>query len=238
MLAPRTGKRGAGRRLFPEGAKMPKAMPVSVRDVPQLAQAIDRLYRCLEPANADRYAIQRAGMSILELLMPAGRHLMEYCPEIEESQLDSDRKNALLELRDQLNETRFDFDLSKDRSLRRRFREFLDSVTQRLNKAPQATTADLPERQPLSLPPRLTVDLAALSATLDGRRHDVRSEQALRWLKVLADNAGNWISAADCEKHDAELITPRVDRLRKQLPDELADLIDTSPGRGCRLNLA
>ncbi len=41
---------------------------------------------------------------------------------------------------------------------------------------------------PAPMPPRLTVDLARMTITLDGQTYDVPSENALRWVKVLADH--------------------------------------------------
>jgi hypothetical protein len=36
-----------------------------------------------------------------------------------------------------------------------------------------------------------------------GTEHDVRSEQALRWVKVLAEHPGEWISGPELEEHDS-----------------------------------
>lgn len=86
--------------------------------------------------------------------------------------------------------------------------------------------------------PRLEVDIPRRVITLDGKVYDVASVQALRWLAVLAEHHGEWISGGDLESYDAELIAVRTDKLRKQLPDVIAALITSDTGKGSRLSLA
>lgn len=95
-----------------------------------------------------------------------------------------------------------------------------------------------PPPPPPPPPPRLTVDLERMSVTLDGVTHDVKSEQALRWVRVLANNPGQWYSSSQLEAEDAELIKPRTDRLMTKLPDPISKLIDPLPGKGSRICLA
>jgi hypothetical protein len=86
-------------------------------------------------------------------------------------------------------------------------------------------------------PPRLTVDLARKTITLDGVTHDISSERALRWVKALALHPGEWISSTELKKHDAELDGVRPDRLKKHLPSEVLSLIESDRRKGSRLHL-
>jgi hypothetical protein len=86
-------------------------------------------------------------------------------------------------------------------------------------------------------PARLTVDLARRTVILDGRAHDVKSVMGLRWVKVLAEHPGEWISGADLARHDEELEGTRTDRLRKHLPREVCSLIESDTGKGSRIRL-
>jgi hypothetical protein len=83
--------------------------------------------------------------------------------------------------------------------------------------------------------PRLTVDVARKTITLDGETDDVTSDAALRWVKVLAEHPGEWISAVELRKHDPELDSARTDRLKKLLPERVQHLIDSETGKGSRL---
>jgi hypothetical protein len=103
---------------------------------------------------------------------------------------------------------------------------------------PEAGSGEQPAAQAKEPPlPRLTVDLARKTATLDGVSHDVSSDLALRWVKVLADHAGDWISGSELERYDESLIGARTDRLRKFLPDAILRLIDSETGKGSRIRL-
>ncbi|MHB8902145.1 MAG: hypothetical protein ACYC6Y_25590 [Thermoguttaceae bacterium] len=82
---------------------------------------------------------------------------------------------------------------------------------------------------------RLTVDLAKRTVTLDGIPYDVRSELALRWVKVLADHEGEWISGPDLAQYDRLLDGVRTDRLK--LPPEIQAVIESQTGAGSRLCL-
>jgi hypothetical protein len=85
--------------------------------------------------------------------------------------------------------------------------------------------------------PRLVVDLSRSTLCLDGKAYDVASARALRWVRVLADNAGLWISGRDLTTYDPELQNVRTDHLKKNLPSAVAKLIKSENGRGSRIRL-
>jgi hypothetical protein len=84
---------------------------------------------------------------------------------------------------------------------------------------------------------KLIVDLLRLVAidSVSGETIELPSAQSARWLKVLADNEGVWISSSALKEHDAELDGVRTDRLLKLLPEGLAAKIQTSKQHGSRL---
>jgi hypothetical protein len=84
---------------------------------------------------------------------------------------------------------------------------------------------------------RVAVDLDRRAVSLDGTAFDVPSEQALRWVKALADSPGCWIASRDLWRTDKELYGTRSDKLRQYLPPEIAGLIESAPGVGSRLLL-
>lgn len=86
--------------------------------------------------------------------------------------------------------------------------------------------------------PQLLIDVDCGTATLNGERFDIPSKAALRWLRILAHNPGQWFSSKDLEAHDCELVDVRTDRLRSYLPEEIGRLVDSQTGRGSRLRLA
>jgi hypothetical protein len=83
--------------------------------------------------------------------------------------------------------------------------------------------------------PRLTVKLREKTITLDGKAYDVRSLQALRWVKVLADRPGEWVSSKSLQEFDEVLKEVRPDKLRTYLPHEISSLIESRTGAGSRL---
>lgn len=105
--------------------------------------------------------------------------------------------------------------------------------------APTAAPQPEPAPQPVPTTPaeRLVVDLERGTVTLDGQTFDVNSNQALRWVRVLADLDGQWVSAPELTNHDEELEGARPDRLRRHLPEPVLALIDTHRSRGSRLVL-
>jgi hypothetical protein len=97
---------------------------------------------------------------------------------------------------------------------------------------PEPQTAE-PEKPP----PRLTVDLKRQTLTLDAEVHEVPSLNALRWVMVLADRPGEWISKAQLKVYDAELDGVRPDKLKRYLPPKVLSLIDSETGKGSRIRL-
>jgi hypothetical protein len=91
-------------------------------------------------------------------------------------------------------------------------------------------------QSPAPAPRRLTVDLARKTITLDGIAHDVDSAIALRWVKVLADHAGERISDPELESYDPELLNVRTHRVLKHIPEPVRALLDTN-NKGSRLCL-
>lgn len=84
---------------------------------------------------------------------------------------------------------------------------------------------------------RLTVNLPKKQITLDGKEYDVRSDNALRWVRALARHPGDWVSGADLKEHDQELDGVRTDKQRRYLPAEILGLIDSETGKGSRIRL-
>lgn len=85
---------------------------------------------------------------------------------------------------------------------------------------------------------RIVVDLAKKTITFDDATYDVDSDQALRWVQVLASHLGEWISGPDLEKYDPNLIGVRTDKLQLYLPKAILNLIESQPGKGSRLRVA
>jgi len=86
--------------------------------------------------------------------------------------------------------------------------------------------------------PRLTVDLAKKTITLDGTTFDVSSDLALRWVKVLVSHPGEWISGPELKQHDEQLDGAEPHRFKHRLPPVVRALIDTHRSRGSRIRLA
>jgi hypothetical protein len=82
------------------------------------------------------------------------------------------------------------------------------------------------------------VDLDRQTLTLDGIQFTVQSVRALRWVRVLAEHPGNWVSSKDLEESDQDLINVRTHKLRKYLPEAVLSLIDSDTGKGSRIRLA
>ena len=85
---------------------------------------------------------------------------------------------------------------------------------------------------------RLAVDTNRLVAYLDGRGYPLPSPEAALVLKAIADENGNWISGADIVQEYSGLDEKRIDRLRRTLPQELQDAIESKRGCGCRLRVS
>lgn len=114
-------------------------------------------------------------------------------------------------------------DLAKTTSLA----DFVDTINERYG--PPLKRGDIDP------PPRLSVDLPRRTATLDGTPYDVTSEQALRWIKVLSEHPGEWISSADLSRYDGELDGFRPDKVRDYIPPAITACIESATGKGSRL---
>jgi hypothetical protein len=112
-----------------------------------------------------------------------------------------------------------------------RLAEVLTTLKEFLRAPPVAP----PPEQPA--PPRLTVDLACKTIMLDGVTHDVSSDLALRWVKVLAEHRNEWISSPELKIYDSELDGARPDRFKQFLPETIRSLIDANRKKGSRLRL-
>lgn len=97
-----------------------------------------------------------------------------------------------------------------------------------------AVTRESAEHLKLS---RLSVNIAGHRATLDGQSYDLTGEKQARWLQVLCDNPESWISGPKLKRYDPALEDSRTDRLRKNLPQAIADLIQVDKNFGARLRL-
>jgi hypothetical protein len=85
---------------------------------------------------------------------------------------------------------------------------------------------------------RIVIDIAKQTIIFDGKTFgDINSVQALRWLQVLIDHPGEYISGKDLSRFDGELINVRTDKLKPYLPNEIADLIESQTGAGSRLRI-
>jgi hypothetical protein len=100
----------------------------------------------------------------------------------------------------------------------------------------QATEAPKPNEPP---PPRLTVNLPGMTVTLDDNTYNTDSKQALRWLQILADHPGEWLSSTECAtlSNDALMGDYRPHRLMHKLPEPVRTLIETNRRKGYRITL-
>lgn len=98
------------------------------------------------------------------------------------------------------------------------------------HSAPQGTADD-------ASTPAVQVDIKTRTVTLRGVTHDVRSEQAIRWLKVLVDHPREWLAAGDLSRHDPGLQDVRTDKLRRHLPESVQRLIESETGKGSRITM-
>jgi hypothetical protein len=76
-----------------------------------------------------------------------------------------------------------------------------------------------------------------MTITLDGTGHDVTSQNALRWVKVLVEHPGEWISSAELKRYDSESQDNRTDRWREYLPEAVLSLIQSVTGKRSRVRL-
>ena len=84
---------------------------------------------------------------------------------------------------------------------------------------------------------RLTVNLKSRMLTLDGIDYNVASILALRWISALEGRAPEWVSSAELVDIDSELMNRRTDKLKRFLPPEVLELIESKPAIGSRIQL-
>ncbi len=94
-----------------------------------------------------------------------------------------------------------------------------------------------PNPKPPAAKHRLSIDVNGLCATLDDKRLQLKSTQLAVWLEMLNSPAGAWVSASDAKELDNRLLGTRTDTLRKQCPEPIQKLLETSNKSGCRLKL-
>jgi hypothetical protein len=87
-------------------------------------------------------------------------------------------------------------------------------------------------------PPRMSFDLAKGTITLDGIPYEISSPQAIRWVKVLAEHPGDWITGPELHHYDEDLAEPRTSRWRQALPEPISRWIETKGNKGSRWTLA
>ena len=80
--------------------------------------------------------------------------------------------------------------------------DFLRDLISDLAKPEAPVSEAVPEKVPKKTTQRLIVSIEKISATLDGKEYDLKSEQQARWLKVLSDNPGVWISGTQLNDYD------------------------------------
>jgi hypothetical protein len=85
------------------------------------------------------------------------------------------------------------------------------------------------------LPDRLRVDVERMTAYLNGEPLQLKSRLHALFVNELLQRAGAWISAREIYASCPELDGTRLDRLRRELPQELNSLIESKPGTGYRL---
>jgi hypothetical protein len=106
----------------------------------------------------------------------------------------------------------------------------VDLLSFRLDKA------EIPPKPPVA---PFSIDLSTSTAIIANGGASIQlDERAARWLKVLCDHPGKFISTTDLESHDTELIGARTDRLFAKLPRQLKKFIDPQPGKGSRILMA
>jgi hypothetical protein len=104
-------------------------------------------------------------------------------------------------------------------------------------KRREQSASTKPENSGPKTTPRIVVDVNRETITLDGKKWAVSSQQALRWVKVLAKHSGEWISSKELKNFDAELDGFEPHKSREKLPAEINSLIESRTGAGSRLVL-
>jgi hypothetical protein len=211
-------------------------MPISPTDLPRIVTHIFDLIRALERffdliRALERFPngpkpttiVREARDQLLADLMPSG---VDYnilpVGDIVESQLDLKTQKKLEKLLHLLG-SRFSPTRKRAKTIL-----WLKKCARKLESkfAPSARHETVP-----------AVDLARKTIKYRRKVHDIESERALRWVKVLAEHPGEWISAPELSNFDCELTGVRTDRLKKFLPRRIRSLIESDRKRGSRLSL-
>lgn len=108
----------------------------------------------------------------------------------------------------------------------------------RMSTDQQATTEPVTVPVTTEVIGPLVVSVKSLTVRIvrSGKLYQLKCERVARWLKVLADRPGVWVSTKDAGDYDSELIG-RVDQLAKRMPKGLQEMIDALPGKGKRLRV-
>ena len=87
--------------------------------------------------------------------------------------------------------------------------------------------------------PVLMADVERCAIFYNGNAYPIRSENAVRWVKVLHANLGRRIPARELHDHDEYLNGARPQDFKAFLPQKISKLIDTTSGHngGSRLTL-
>lgn len=81
------------------------------------------------------------------------------------------------------------------------------------------------------------MDLPSKTLTLGGTTYSVASERALRWVQILTERPGVWVSSRELPGLDRELQDTRTDKYKKLLPAPVLAIIESQTGGGSRILL-
>ena len=102
-------------------------------------------------------------------------------------------------------------------------------------KSLQVWANDLSPPRPKPKPPqRMNVDVNKCTVELDRKTYAVTPDQAA-WLSRLIIEGGGWVSSSAIEF--AKGSRPRIDRLKKRLPQQLQAVIESKTGAGYRVTV-
>jgi hypothetical protein len=85
---------------------------------------------------------------------------------------------------------------------------------------------------------RIRVDVEAMEARLDGAMHRLDNEDAAKFLAVVAEKDGHWVSMNDVLASYPELELSKPSRLKDKLPKIIQDALESSPAKGTRVRKA
>jgi len=104
---------------------------------------------------------------------------------------------------------------------------------------PPPSLPDAPSRVTANVGCRnIVVDVDRLEIRIDSVSHPIENETAARYVRVLVERAGSWISSVDLPRWDSELqVGEDVTRLRRNLPKPVREAITGKRGKGTMLSL-